>query len=246
VFVLGYPRSGNTLMENILASLPGMAALEERPTLDALDSSLFVTPDGMARLAAMDAAECAHYRQAYWDKVASCGIDLRGQAFVDMDPLKSLRLPAIARLFPDARIVWMRRDPRDVVWSCFHTFFAPSNVSMEFTAIERAAQHFSAVMDLIEVALDRLPLNVLPVDYHTLVNDFDATTTAVCDFIGMPWTDALRRFDRTARDRGVSTASVSQVRQGLYDGSRQWSQFAEYLEPAQPILQRWIDKFGQV
>jgi len=245
VFVLGYPRSGNTLMENILASLPGMAALEERPTLGALDSTLFVTPEGMAQLATMDAAHCAHYRRAYWDKVAACGITLTGQGFVDMDPLKSLRLPAIARLFPAAKVIWMRRDPRDVVWSCFHTFFAPSNVSLEFVSIERTARHFSAVMELIEVAIDRLPLQVLPVDYHDLVNDFDATTAKVCDFIGVPWTDALRRFDRTARTRGVSTASVSQVRQGLYDGSRQWSQFADYLAPVQPILQRWIDAFGQ-
>ena len=246
VFVLGYPRSGNTLMENILASLPSMTALEERPTLGALDSALFVTTDGISQLAAMDAVQCAHYRRTYWDKVASCGINPTGQGFVDMDPLKSLRLPAIARLFPDAKVIWMRRDPRDVVWSCFHTFFAPSNVSLEFVSIERAARHFSAVMDLIEVAIDRLPLQVLPVDYHELVNDFDATTAKVCDFIGMPWTEALRRFDRTARTRGVSTASVGQVRQGLYDGSRQWSQFADYLAPVEPILRRWIEAFGQV
>ena len=161
-----------------------------------------------------------------------------------MDPLKATRLPIIARLFPDARILIMRRDPRDVVWSCFRTNFSMTSGTLEFTSLERAARHYAAMMSLTEDAVGKLDLNVLEVHYHRLVQDFDQTTREVCDFLGLEWNETLRSFDRTAQNRGVATASSSQVRRGLYDGTRQWERYAEYLEPVLPILDPWIERFG--
>ncbi len=245
LFLLGYPRSGNTLAENILASIPGVVALEERPTMQAADMDFLVEPQqGLPRLSALSEAEVAGYRAAYWDKVAASGIDCADKCFVDMDPLKGLRLPLIARLFPDARVIIMRRDPRDVVWSCFHTNFALTNAAMEFTTLERAARHYDAVMRLIEASLEHLPITAHVVHYHRLVRDFAATTQELCAFAGLPWSEDLARFDRTAMKRGVATASAGQVRKGLYDGTRQWEPYAGFLEPVLPILQPWIDKFG--
>jgi tetratricopeptide (TPR) repeat protein len=244
LFLLGYPRSGNTLVENILASLPGVVALEERPTLVEADMAFLTSDEGLARFAALTDEKLQPYQAAYWDKVQAAGIATVGQCFVDMDPLKGSRLPLIARLFPDARILLMRRDPRDVVWSCFHTNFAFTNAAMDFTSLERAARHYDVMMQLIDVAMERLPLNIHVVHYEALVRNFDNETQALCDFTGLQWSDALRTFDRTAQSRGVSTASAGQVRKGLYDGSRQWERYAKYLEPVLPILQPWIDKFG--
>ncbi len=242
--MLGYPRSGNTLVENILASLPNVVALEERPTLVEADMAFLTSADGLAKFSALTEGELQPYRQAYWYKVAAAGIKAEGQCFVDMDPLKGSRLPLISRLFPDARVLLMRRDPRDVVWSCFHTHFALTNAAMDYTTLERAARHYDAMMRLIDSALRRLPLKVLPVSYEALVRDFDTETRKICDFAGLSWSPELRSFDRTAKTRGVSTASAGQVRKGLYDGSRQWERYAEYLEPVFPILQPWIDQFG--
>ena len=172
------------------------------------------------------------------------GLVAAGQTFVDMDPLKATRLPLIARLFPEARILIMRRDPRDVVLSCFRNSFALTSAALEFTSLERTARHYDAMMRLIEAARERLPLAFHEVDYHAMVRDFDGTTRALCAFLDLPWNESLRRFDRTARERGVATASASQVRRGLYDGRGQWEPFARYIEPVLPILQPWIDKFG--
>jgi tetratricopeptide (TPR) repeat protein len=242
-FVTGYPRSGNTLAENILASLPGVEALEERPTLAAPDLEFLAAEDGLARFDALADAELDPYRQAYWDKVSAAGISPQNQYFVDMDPLKGTRLPLIARLFPSAKVVLMRRDPRDVVWSCFHTHFALSNAAMEFTTLERTAQHYDAVMRLIELARERLPLNVHVLDYHRLISDFDQTTRDLCTFLGLPWREALRQFDKTAQRRGVSTASAGQVRKGLYDGRAQWRQYEKQMQPIMPLLMPWVEKF---
>ena len=249
IFLLGYPRSGTTLVENILASLPDVAALEERPTFAAADmdhiaGSADAIVEGMARFAAHDATALERYRRAYWDNVVASGVAANVPAFVDMDPMKGTRLPFIARMFPQARILVMRRDPRDVVWSCFKTSFAMSSQTLEYTSLERAARHYDALMRLTETALARLPLAVHIVDYHKLVRDFDAETQAMCEFCGLEWSEAVRRFDRTAKTRGVSTASVAQVGRGLYDGTRQWEPYAEYLAPVLPILAPWIERFG--
>ncbi|WP_421836447.1 tetratricopeptide repeat-containing sulfotransferase family protein [Novosphingobium sp.] len=245
IFVLGYPRSGNTLLENVLASLPGTAAIEEMPTLREADLAFLAEPDGLPRFAALDEAALAPYRSAYWQRAGQAlGRDPAGTTLVDMDPLKSIRLPLIARLFPAAKVLLVRRDPRDVVWSCFRTSFALSNAAMDFTTLEGAARHYDALMRLTELALARLPLSVLEVPYHRMVQDFDVMTREICQFVGLAWTDDLRRFDRTARARGVSTASARQVRRGLFDGTRQWEPYGEYLAPVMPILQPWIEKLG--
>lgn len=244
VFLLGYPRSGTTLVENVLASLPGVEALEERPTLAKADRVFLAEPGGIRRLAGITPDDLAPFVSAYWDKVAAAGMVTAGKTFVDMDPLKATRLPLIARLFPQARVLIMRRDPRDVVLSCFRTSFALTSAALEFTSLERAARHYDAMMRLIETARACLPLAFHEVDYHALVRDFDGTTQALCAFLDLPWDEALCRFDRTARNRGVATASASQVRRGLYDGRGQWEPFARQFEPVLPILQPWIEKFG--
>lgn len=244
VFLLGYPRSGTTLVENILASADRVEALEEASTLADADRAFLADEGGMARLAALDADGAANYRAAYWKGVAARGLEVAGKTFVDMDPLKGMKLPIIARLFPKARVVVMRRDPRDVVWSCYHHGFAPSAAAVEFTDLERAARHYDALMRFTQTCLETLPIRAHTVRYEELVNRFDDVTRDMCDFVGLEWTPALRAFDRTARRRGVTTASADQVGRGLFDGAGQWRRYREQLAPALPILQPWVEAFG--
>ena len=122
-FLLGYPRSGTTLVENILASAPGVVALEERDTMADSDEALVANDGTMPPLDALDPALLARLRAAYWRRVAALGADVAGKTFVDMNPFNGIKLPVIARLFPQARIVIMRRDPRDVLLSCFRINF---------------------------------------------------------------------------------------------------------------------------
>ncbi|MFL6750486.1 MAG: sulfotransferase [Sphingomicrobium sp.] len=241
-FLIGYPRSGTTLVENVLASIPGVEALEERPTLAASDP--FLREGGLARFAREDDGALDALRTAYWQAVRAAGIDAEGKLFLDKDPLKGLYLPIIARLFPAARIIVMRRDPRDVVWSCFRANFAPTAAAAQFTDLERTARHYDAVMRAQEAFLAALPLARHILRYEALVGDFDAETLGLCDFLGVSWTEEMRDFARTARRRGVSTLSASQVGKPLYDGSRQWRRYEEQLRPVLPQLQPWIERFG--
>ncbi|WP_423141412.1 tetratricopeptide repeat-containing sulfotransferase family protein [Parablastomonas sp. CN1-191] len=249
VFLLGYPRSGTTLLENVLASLPGVEALEERPTFAELDSVLLsgdagAVSRGVQAFALWGEDRLAGAARGYWQHVHNAGISTSAETFLDMDPLKGTRLPFIARMFPDARVIVLRRDPRDVVWSCFRTNFAVTSNTLEFTSLERVARHYDALMRLTDRALQNLPIAALEVDYQRLVREFDTVTHEICAFTGLEWSENLRRFDRTAQERGVGTASATQVRRGLYDGSGQWRPFAEYFEPIMPILAPWIARFG--
>lgn len=245
VFLLGYPRSGTTLVENVLASAPEVIALEERDTLADTDEVLVSNDGTMPNLGALDPAQVSTLRASYWRRVAALsGGDPTGKTFVDMNPFNGIKLPIIARLFPDARILVMRRDPRDVVLSCFRINFTPSTAAWAFSELEETARHYDALMRLTELCRERLPLAFHDVRYDRLVTEFEPTVQAVAGFIGLPWTEDFRRFDRTARTRGVRTASAGQVRRGLYDGRGQWRRYAEQLAPVLPILRPWVERFG--
>ncbi len=243
-FLLGYPRSGTTLVETILASITGVEALEELPTFGAAEAQFMQPQDGPARLHEIDAGTAAVLRAAYWQRVADFGIDPAARLFVDMDPLKSMHLPIIGRLFSAAPVVVMRRDPRDVVLSCFRQNFAASPIALEFTSLERTARHFDALMRLQCHSLDRIRNPVLELRYEELVADFDGVTRRLCDFLGLPWSEKLRNFSDTARRRNVNTASVGQVRRGLFNGGGQWRAFAAEMAPVLPILAPWVASFG--
>ena len=245
VFLLGYPRSGTTLVENILASAPGVVALEERDTLFDADEALVPDDGRMADLDRLSPALMADLRARYWARVRGMsGQEVGGRTFVDMNPFNGIKLPVIARLFPQARILVMRRDPRDVVLSCFRINFTPSPASWAFSDLEETARHYDALMRLIDLSRDRLPLAFHEVRYDRLVADFDATVMAMAEFVGLPWTEDFRTFDRTAQTRGVRTASATQVRRGLYDGGGRWRRYEAQLAPVLPILAPWVKRFG--
>ncbi len=244
VFLMGYPRSGTTLVENVLASAPGVVALEERDTLADTDDVLVANDGTMPDLDALPAAQITQLRAAYWKRVRSYGAEVEGKHFVDMNPLGGTKLPIIARLFPNARILLMRRDPRDIVLSCYRINFTPSPAAWAFSDLADAAQHYAALMTLTELCRERLPLAFHEVRYDRLVSDFEETVRAMATFVGLEWTEEFRRFDRTAQTRGVQTASATQVRRGLFDGRGQWRRYAEQLAPALPILEPWVERFG--
>lgn len=244
IFLIGYPRSGTTLVENILASAPNVRALEERDTLADTDDVIVANDGSMPNLDTVDPASLHAMRLGYWHRVRAMAGNVEGRVFVDMNPFNGIKLPIIARLFPRAKIVIMRRDPRDVVLSCFRINFTPSAAAWCFSDLGETARHYDALMTLTERCIERLPLAYHEVRYDKLVTDFEPTVRLLASFAGLEWTDDFRSFDRTAKSRGVQTASATQVRRGLYDGRGQWRRYREYLVPVLPILQPWVDRLG--
>jgi tetratricopeptide (TPR) repeat protein len=244
VFLVGFPRSGTTLLEQVLASHPKIVALEEKATLGDVGAFFFTNPD-LDRLSKLKKADAERLRSEYWARVRANGVDPTGKVFVDKLPLATLWLPYIAKLFPKAKVLFARRDPRDVVLSCFRRRFLVNGALYAFTELGELATFYAGVMGLAEVYREKLPLAWQVHRHEDLVGDFDKEAQAICDFVGVEWDVAMRDFAETAKRRDVRTPSVNQVRRGLYrEGMGQWRAYAEGMAPVLPTLQPWAERFG--
>src|SRR5262249_6880567 len=115
VFLLGFPRSGTTLLEVVLDGHPRVASLDEHELLiDGIRRFMGDARD-LTALERASEEELRPWRQAYWNRVREGEIEVSGKVFVDKYPMSTLKLPLIARLFPNAKILFACRDPREVV-----------------------------------------------------------------------------------------------------------------------------------
>jgi tetratricopeptide (TPR) repeat protein len=245
VFLLGFPRSGTTLLEQVLASHPLVEALEERETLTDAMRAFLATPDDLHRLAVAGEAELAPLRAAYWARVRAEGAAPSGKVFVDKHPLNTLKLPLIARLFPEAKILFAQRDPRDVVLSCYRRRFAMSGSAYQLLTLPGAAGYYDAALQIAERMQPALAGQTHVVRHEALIADFDASVGAICEFLDLAWTDAMRGFAERTKDRGIATPSGAQLAGGLSaEGVGQWRRYRQQMAPALPKLAPWVERFG--
>jgi tetratricopeptide (TPR) repeat protein len=244
-FVLGFPRSGTTLVGQVLDAHPRATTLDELETLAEPGAAYLADEAGLARLAGAPPAELADFRRRYWDRIAAAGVTPAGRLLVDKLPMNTLGLPVIARLFPAAKVVFVRRDPRDVVLSCFRRQFVMNGSNWEFLSLESAARFYDAVMRLAQDYLRTLPLDVQVLRYESLVGDFAGEAERLRLFLGLPPDPAMTEFRGAANSADIATPSAAQVAGGLSgEGVGQWRRYEAQLEPVIPILAPWIEAFG--
>lgn len=244
-FLVGFPRSGTTLLEQALASHPDVRTMEEVDCLGDAVGEYFYAEDGMDRFAALGEDALARYRDIYWRRVAEAGIAADRAVFVDKMPLNSVHLGLVARLFPRAKILFALRDPRDVVLSCFRRRLVMTAHMYELATLDGAASFYAAVMNLAAIYRGRLGLPFLDLRHEDMIADFDGETRRVCEFLGLEWRPSMRNFADDAKRRDIKTPSASQVVRGLNaDGTGQWRRFAAQLTPVLPVLAPWVARFG--
>jgi hypothetical protein len=170
---------------------------------------------------------------------------LRKRVFVDKQPMNAVLLPLIHRLFPAAPIVLAVRDPRDVVLSCYQQRFGMNVAMFQLLRLDSATAYYDAVMRLIAVCREKLPLRVHPVKYEDVVTDFEATLRGLLGFLGLEWDERVRGYTDTARERAIGTPSAAQVVRPLYGSARgRWRNYRTFLEPHLPTLSAWAASFG--
>ncbi|HTT96553.1 MAG TPA: sulfotransferase [Rhizomicrobium sp.] len=245
VFLLGFMRSGTTLLEQVMASNPKVVALEEVGSLSPLSEKYMRSNDGLDQLRDIAGADLDAARQTYWDRVREHAPDVRGKVLVDKQPFNTVRIPLIAKLFPDAKILFAIRDPRDVVFSCYRRPFAVNTTMVEFLDLVDGAKMYASIMALSEIYREKLTLNIFDHYYEDMVTNFEPRVRAVCDFVGLEWSDSMRDFNKRASVASIDSPSATQIRRPLYgEGIGQWRKYAEQLQPMMPVLRPWVERFG--
>ena len=245
VFLLGFPRSGTTLLEKVLAGHPDISTLPEVDHLAAAEEHLLADDASLQALATLAPSQARALREDYWRNVAaSVAVPLAGRILVDKMPLHTVALPLIARLFPDAKVLFALRDPRDVVLSCFRRRFQVNAAMFEFLTLEGAARYYDAVMGLARSYRELLPLQLHEVRHEAMVADLEGEARKVLGFIGADWNSAILDFADRARSRLI-TPSDPQLARGLSsEGVGQWRRYEPCLRPVLGMLEPWVTRYG--
>jgi len=242
VFLVGFPRSGTTLLDTILMGHPDTVVMEEQPPLNHVEDAL----GGLSTLASMDSDAIATARDDYFTQVEQIQPLAPGQLLVDKSPLFLYRLPLIRRLFPKAKIILALRHPCDVVLSCFMANFRLNSAMANFLRLEDTTRLYDLAFRHWQVSLELFPAIVHPIIYERLVQDVATEVRPLFDFLDLQWDDKVLDHSRTAKSRGlITTASYSQVTEPIYQrASGRWEKYREHLAPVIRQLEPWIEEFG--
>lgn len=249
VFIIGFPRSGTTLLDQIMDSHPALKTIEEKPLVNglmddvnALRSASETFPQTLARLRT---GEIEELRRAYFRNAAGY-VDLQaGETLVDKLPLNIVRLPLVWRIFPDARLVLALRDPRDVCLSCFMQFFEVNAAMSNFVTLEGTADTYSRVMGLWLHYRDTLPVKAHTIRYETLVSNTQTEIRKLLDFLELEWDDRLLQFYEHAKARStIDTPSYHQVTEPIYTrAANRWRRYAKQLATVESQLAPFVKSF---
>ncbi|HKC03424.1 MAG TPA: sulfotransferase [Sphingomicrobium sp.] len=241
-FLVGFPRSGTTLLDTILMGHPKVEVLEEEPPLRHAQAAL----QDFANLPRAEEQDVKAARDLYFESAGKLTPLAPGNLLVDKNPLAMNGVPLIQRMFPDARIILALRHPCDVVLSCFVTNFKLNDGMVNFMRLETAAELYDLSFRYFERACELLRPEVYTIRYENLVEDRDRELRPLFNFLDLEWADDVLDHQATARGRShIKTASYAQVVQPIYKQSAgRWQNYRKHLEPIIPLLRPWIEKFG--
>ena len=240
-FLVGFPRSGTTLLDTFLMGHPQTCVVEEGKMLERAAKVVSDSPhDDWPRDVLMAA------RKAYIDDLSDhVPPDFNGLV-VDKHPLNMLRLAIIHALFPGAKVIFAQRHPCDVVLSGFLQSFQLNHAMACFLDLADAADFYDATMTLWTRAHDAVPQAIHSVVYERLIADPAAELRPVVEFLGLDWSDQMLDHQATAKSRGsVITPSYDQIVQPLSAApSGRWRRYEKQLEPVLPVLLPWAERLG--
>lgn len=251
VFMVGFPRSGTTLLDMALSGHPDIAVAEEKPVIAALVADLEKRPGAFpANLATLSAADIAQARRKFFDLHKIYGTDISKSVLIDRAPLNIIYAGVIHRLFPDAKFILALRDPRDAVLSCFMQAFALNEATIHFLDPRTAAELYDKSFGLWFHLTALLPFKVHELKYEDLTADPESTARALLDYLDLAWDARVLRPEETAAARpAINTASHSQVREPIHRrASGRWRRYADLpgtpLAAMLDILDPWAREFG--
>lgn len=241
-FLVGFPRSGTTLLDTFLMGHPDVHVLEEVHLLGAAETVLGALNDLPRRSRAdLDAG-----RGAYFEELDRHVEPEFAGLVIDKLPLNMLGLPFIYGLFPNARVIFAQRHPADAVLSAFMQDFVLNDAMASFLTIEDAADLYDAAMEVFTRSRQSVPLAIHTLVYERLVEKPAGELRPLIDFLGLEWRGELLDHQATARGRGaILTPSYDQVTQPLSKApAGRWKRYETQLAPVLSKLLPWAARLG--
>jgi tetratricopeptide (TPR) repeat protein len=248
----GHPRSGTTLLEQVLDSHSEIISAEETDNFYTFAFSPLMRNHLPLReeLKVLDASsteDLLKARERYFSAMDRClGEPIGSRLLIDKNPSLTALVPAIFRIFPETKFVTMIRDPRDVVLSCYMQSFVPvSAISGNYLTLEDTAAEYSGVMSVWTEVAERLEGNACEVRYEEMVEDLEGNARKVLDFLGLEWNESVMDYDRHAREKVVRSPTAEAVTEKVHSRAKnRWKNYEKHLEPVFETLEPCLKKLG--
>ncbi len=244
VFLIGFPRSGTTLLDTILRTHSKINVLEEKPFLLEARHKYFKNKNNnLKSLMDITQKEIDEIRYDYLRNIDST--KLKNSIIIDKFPLSMIELGFIKIIFPDSKIILSLRHPCDVITSCFFSFFKINDAMINFLDLNHTVDFYNRVFDLFEFYEKELNFSYFAIKYENIVIDFKKEVSSLLNFMGLSYEQKLENFFLTAQKRDkIFTPSYSQVIDPLYKSSiGRWENYLE-IKNIEKNLNKWINKFN--
>jgi tetratricopeptide (TPR) repeat protein len=247
VFIVGFPRSGTTLLEQSLDAHPSLESMDETRFMhNAIDRMVAGGVSYPDRLATLTLTQLEDLREHYWKSVRGRITLAPGQRLLDKNPLNLFALPAIHRLFPNACILLAIRHPCDVILSCYMQHFRAPDFTLLCSDLPSLATGYRRAFDFWYREAEVLAPTVREVRYETLVAEFESQVRAIADFLGLAWDDAMLEPAAHAHRKGfISTPSYTQVVQPIHTRSiHRWKAYEPHFRQVVPLVRPYLERWG--
>jgi len=247
IFMVGFPRSGTTLLDNILSSHPSIEVIEEKSMVPKLIGSLNqLTNNNLNNLKNINAEQIQKLRNNYFENLYSHVNSKNNlKIYIDKLPLNIIYIGEIFKIFPQAKFIFSIRHPCDCVLSCFMQNFKINNAMANFFKLEDSAKLYDFVMELWNQYIAIFQINYHEVKYENLVENLETTSRQLLKFLQLPWNDNVLKFFETAKEKKqINTPSYDQVIKPIYsDSAGRWKMYKKQISNSFEILEPWIKKF---
>jgi len=244
VFLIGFPRSGTTLLDTVLMGHSQITVVEGRNMGPRLGRAV-LDKTSIWEAEQLSDQDIARARAIYYDTLSQ-HVPKTRKVVIDKMPLNITKVPLVHRVFPNARYILALRHPMDSILSCWMQNFALNAAMGNMLQLPRIAEFYDYSMRIFDVATARYDLNVHRVRYEDLVLDLEGVARGAIDFLGLAWQDELLDYQTTAKARGrIHTPSYAQVVQPLYkSASDRWRGYEHHLTQERTRLSHWITAYG--
>lgn len=246
----GHPRSGTTLLEQVLDAHPDMISSEETLIFqNEAFSTVFksAAQDQMLETFSSASTEVIQKSRVNYFRFTErfLGQPLAGRMLIDKNPSLTPLIPAITRIFPETRFLIALRDPRDVVLSCFMQHLPINPISSTYLTLADTVNEYASVMGFWLAIREKMAAPWLEVRYEDMVADLDAVARRTLKFLDMPWDERVLAFNQHAKGKIVRSPTYADVGKPIYKTSQgRWRNYQKYLEPHLAQLEPFAKAFG--